>query len=175
MTTLIRIHNNMSKLIGMLVLVTVLCAGLAGQALATTVTYYWQDDNSTNVGVDGTANLPNGNTNDYHPWITTFTTTSPTGSTTQMRERYWTNAEVSGGFVRLGKVYMTSNYTQPTTIGATITGNLRVYSDNNASQVWLVLQDYNPAGVAGNAVPIATVTLSKMSVTTRKSITNPGT
>jgi Tfp pilus tip-associated adhesin PilY1 len=157
--------SNSVRIARMMILAVVICAGLAGQVTATT--YYWQSDStSTSVGIDGYCTLTNGYWSYRHPGLTTFTTTKPNNSTTYLQEKSWTNTEVSEGYVRLGRVYLSSNYSQATQIESA-SGSVYASSvvsgpwgPTSSSSIYLVLLDYDPTGVQWNGTAICTASVT---------------
>jgi Tfp pilus tip-associated adhesin PilY1 len=160
---------NSVKNVRMIILAVIICAGLAGQALAAT-TYYWQSDiTSTSVGIDGYCTLTNGYSTYKHPGRTTFTTTSPSNKVTYMQENSWTSTEVSDGNVRLGRVYKSGNYSSATKI-VSASGSIYDYS-NSSSPLYLVLVDYNPSGVQWNGTAICSASVEASYTAGNKSFT----
>jgi Tfp pilus tip-associated adhesin PilY1 len=148
--------SNSVRIVRMMILSIIICAGLARQAFATI--YYLQSDNSTDTGIDGTCTIKNGYLTYTHPGRTTFTTTNPNNTVTYMREKSWSSTEVSEGYVRLGRVYKDSNYSLATSIGTGVSATLYDYS-LSSSPLYLVLVDYNPSGVQWNGTAICTASL----------------
>lgn len=139
-------------------LITLLVLTMTSQAFATAKTYYVVPDTTTALGADGTANLPSANgTNGTY--TTTFSTTSPTGSSTQIRNSQAT----AGTWTMLGRVYTSPVYatdTQVTTAASPTYGGtvyLRSTSTSDSFQFFLV--DYNPATASSS-----TYSLTKASV-----------
>ncbi|HOI16238.1 MAG TPA: hypothetical protein PK036_07820, partial [Geobacteraceae bacterium] len=133
---------------------------------AATVQYYIQADQTTLLGYDGTANLPAGNTTNGI-YSTTFTTSAPTGSNTQIRNT------VSGtNWAHLGYVYRGADYGGNVQITGTPSGTMYVRSASNSDQFRFVLIDYNPVSGTKTVLATSTVVNGNTSITSR-SITFP--
>ncbi len=117
--------------------------------------YYIRADDASSVGADGTCNLPSGNasTEDGLQWKTTFTTTAPSGTSTQMRTL--PGEDVETDWFSMGRVYRSANYASATEIAANPTGVAWLRSNSTSDQYQFLLKDYDPAGAAGNGILIA--------------------
>ncbi len=139
--------------VALLLTVTFTC-----NAFANAKTYYIVDDTSlnyypytpgTNLGADGTSNLPNGNNN--NGFIrTTFSTSAPSGSNTQIRN----GVSGSNNWTLLGRVYTTPVYSGATQVTTSSGGDngtvwLRSRNSNGVFQFYLVDYDTSTAS-AGN-------------------------
>jgi hypothetical protein len=125
-------------------------AALAAASPAMALTYYFVQDNTTNVGADGACNLTAANTiQRSYQWKTTASTTGVGGAVTQMATSVATTSWYS-----MGRVY------GPVLDSATMitAANATLYLRNAASgDLWqVIVKDYDPSGGAGNGTDILT-------------------
>ncbi len=121
-------------------------------AQAATQTYYMQSDTTSNIGVDGTCNLPAGTpaATQAAPLYTTLATAEST-----IAARYYAPIITNGTVLKMyGPVY-TANAVDISAISA----SFAVRPAANADTIRLYLYDYDPAGTAGNKTLVATSTV----------------
>ncbi len=142
------LENISTKLIASIIFMLVgLLTAVNVEAAATR--YYVVANSGTNVGgtapQDGTTDLVNGNANDNGavPYFfkTLFSTTAPSGSSTQLRLDVGANLSL----VEIGRVFLSSDYAVATTIAANPTGKFALRGESTNGDFTLVLEDYDPS------------------------------
>lgn len=145
---------------------------------AAAVRYYIVANSGTDVGggapQDGTTNFPNGTTtangSDPYYFKTLFSTTSPSGSTNQLRRDITANQSD----VEIGRVWLSSDYAVATTIAANPTAVFGLRDDATNGYFTFVLEDYYPSfGVPASHshTPFATATSQATTSATATSVT----
>lgn len=140
------VESKMRKYFSLLAGIVLIFAG-AVPTYAATVTYYLQADQTTPLGVDGTANLANGSNSDFFA-RTTFSTVSPTATSTAIRDV----VSSTSGFTTIARIYRQAVYGGNVLIGGTPTGTVRIRSNNATDQFRFALLDYDP--VTGSKITL---------------------
>jgi len=121
---------------------------------AATVTYYARHDNTTNLGIDGTANLPAGEPSSF-----TGYPSKAQMATTQLgtEGRHYPTGMTQGVATVIEKWYAPAYTTNAQDISG-ISASFALRPVNSSDTFQLNVYDYNPAGAAGNKTLVATGT-----------------
>ncbi|MCX9083593.1 MAG: hypothetical protein OIN87_02205 [Candidatus Methanoperedens sp.] len=126
-------RNSIEK--GIILLLSILL--LSNYASAASVTYYLNATSGVNIGADGTTNVNSGNDVGIPPIITALldTTSSNSGSAR--------SANHPTALYTHSRWYFTSDYNQPTQIGANPSGSARLRGGSTNDKVIVRLYDYD--------------------------------
>ena len=124
-----------------------------------TKTYYVQPDNTTALGVDGTANVASGSVTTAPFVLTTFDPVGNSGVSSSYRP---TTLMLNGRTDVMMKIYTPIYATTAVNI-SNIAASFAVRGYNSGDKFNVNLYDYNPAGTAGNETVVATGTAKTIS------------